>query len=110
MTPPYRVLYNVLMDDISAGYERLAELQVKKVNGVEVENLKHLRCLVEECTEEFLRFDLDDERVIVLNYESAKIATSRILRRHRIPSAVSADLINEVKEDDDSKVELACLN
>lgn len=109
------------MDDINTGYERLAEfqvvtfshlspslsilrplcikmggiLQVKKVNGVEVENLKHLRQLVEEGSEENVRFDLDDERVIVLNYKKAKIATSRILKRHRIPSAMSADLIDD---------------
>ncbi|KAH7685121.1 Peptidase Do protein [Dioscorea alata] len=89
------VLSQVLMDDINAGYERLAELQVKKVNGVEVENLKHLCTLVEDCNVESLRLDLDDERVIVLNYNNAKMATSRILKRHRIPSAMSSDLVNE---------------
>uniref|UniRef100_A0A0D9WGK2 Protease Do-like PDZ domain-containing protein n=1 Tax=Leersia perrieri TaxID=77586 RepID=A0A0D9WGK2_9ORYZ len=89
------ILSQVLMDDINVGYERLAEMQVKKVNGVEVENLKHLCSLVEGCTEENLRFDLDDERVIVLKYDNAKLATSRILKRHRIPSAISADLVDE---------------
>ncbi|XP_077226654.1 protease Do-like 10, mitochondrial isoform X3 [Tasmannia lanceolata] len=89
------ILSQVLMDDVNIGYERLAELQVKKVNGVEVENLKHLCKLVEDCKEETLRFDLDDERVVVLNYSLAKVATSRILKRHRIPSATSADLLNE---------------
>ena len=70
-------------------------LQVKKVNGIEVDNLKHLRQLVEDGSSENIRFDLDDERVIVLNYEKARIATSRILNRHRIPSATSADLIDD---------------
>ena len=70
-------------------------LQVKKVNGVEVDNLKHLRQLVEDGSSENIRFDLDDERVIVLNYKKARIATSRILNRHRIPSATSADLIDD---------------
>lgn len=65
------------------------------MNGVEVENLKHLCGLVENCGEESLRFDLDDERVIVLNYQNARLATSRILRRHRISSAMSSDLIEE---------------
>lgn len=65
------------------------------MNGAEVENLKHLRKLVEDCKEESLRIDLDDDRVVVLNYESAKVATSRILMRHRIPSAMSSDLIDE---------------
>ncbi|XP_042000740.1 protease Do-like 10, mitochondrial isoform X2 [Salvia splendens] len=89
------ILSQVLVDDINTGYERLAEFQVKKVNGVEVDNLKHLRQLVEDGSSENIRFDLDDERVIVLNYEKARIATSRILNRHRIPSATSADLIDD---------------
>lgn len=89
------ILSQVLMDDINTGYERLSELQVNKVNGVEVENLKHLCSLVEGCREESLRFDLDDERVVVLNYQNAKLATSRILKRHRIPSSMSSDLNEE---------------
>lgn len=78
---------------------------MKKVNGVEVENLKHLRQLVEESGNENVRFDLDEERVIVLNYDSAKIATSRILKRHRIPSAASDDLIDKQNVSD---VVVAC--
>nr|XP_043632535.1 protease Do-like 10, mitochondrial [Erigeron canadensis] len=87
------ILSQVLMDDINVGYERLAELQVKKVNGIEINNLKHMCQLVEDCKEEELRLDLDDERVIVLNYEKAKTATFQILKRHRIPSAMSTDLL-----------------
>lgn len=68
---------------------------MKKVNDVEVENLKHLCQLVEECENENIRFDLDEEKVIILNYGVAKIATSRILKRHRIPHAMSSDLIEE---------------
>ncbi|KAI7726348.1 hypothetical protein M8C21_008004, partial [Ambrosia artemisiifolia] len=66
---------------------------VKKVNGVEINNLKHMCQLVEDCKEENLRFDLDDERVIVLNYNRARTATSHILKRHRIPSAMSNDIL-----------------
>lgn len=87
------ILSQVLMDDINVGYERLADLQVKKVNDIEINNLKHLYQLVEDCEEEKLRFDLDDERVIVLNYVKARTATSHILKRHRIPSAMSIDLL-----------------
>ncbi|XP_072966078.1 protease Do-like 10, mitochondrial [Typha angustifolia] len=100
------ILSQVLMDDINAGYERLSELQVKKVNGVDVDNLKHLCRLVEGCREESLRFDLDDDRVIVLNYQNAKLATSRILKRHRIPSAVSNDLIDD--QANKCEIEVAC--
>ena len=65
---------------------------------MEVENLKHLCQLVEGCEKEAIRFDLDDERVIVLNYSMAKVATSRILQRHRIPNAMSGDLLNNERK------------
>ncbi|KAE9616282.1 putative peptidase Do [Lupinus albus] len=100
------ILSQVLMDDINAGYERLAELQVLKVNGTEVENLHHLCQLVENCSADSLRFDLDDDRVIALNYEMAEVATSRILKRHRIPSSKSIDL-NDAQNN--LQVGLACL-
>lgn len=57
-----------------------------------VENLKHLCQLVENFDGGSLRFDLDDERVIVLDYNMAKVATSKILKRHRISAAKSIDL------------------
>ncbi|KNA11238.1 hypothetical protein SOVF_137050 [Spinacia oleracea] len=93
------IIAQVLMDDINAGYERLSELQVRKVNGVEIDNLRHLYQLVEDCKEKNLRIDLDDDRVIVLNYDKAKLATSRILKRHRIPSAASSDLVDSTEEE-----------
>ncbi|XP_071708149.1 protease Do-like 10, mitochondrial [Rutidosis leptorrhynchoides] len=91
------ILSQVLMDDINVGYERLAEVQVKKLNSIEINNLKHMFQLVQECKEENLRLDLDDEGVIVLNYERATTATSHILKRHKIPSAMSIDLLTPDK-------------
>ncbi|KAG6557603.1 hypothetical protein Mapa_000880 [Marchantia paleacea] len=93
------ILSQVLMDEINAGYERLAELQVLKVNGVEVHNLRHLTELVEACKMSSLRFDLDDGRVVVLNFEDAKEASLRILQRHRIPSHISLDLLQPPSPD-----------
>ena len=78
------------------------------MNGVEVENLKHLCSIVEGCTEENLRFDLDDERVIVLKSQNARLATSRILKRHRIPSAMSSDLVDE--QASNGETEASCTN
>ncbi|VVB16011.1 unnamed protein product [Arabis nemorensis] len=66
--------------------------EVKKVNGVEVVNLKHLSELIEKCCTEDLRFDLEQNKVIVLNTKSAKEATSSIIERFGIPSAMSKDL------------------
>lgn len=68
---------------------------MKKVNCVEVDNLKHLRQLVEGSNKGSVRFDLDEDRVIVLNHDAGKMATSRILKRHRIRSAMSSDLVDD---------------
>lgn len=70
-------------------------IQVKKVNGVDVRNLRHLRRLVEGCKEKHVRFDLDDERVMVLNFDEARQASEGILSRHRIPSHISEDLMED---------------
>lgn len=94
------VLSQVLVDDINAGYERLAELQVKKVNGVDILNLSHLRQLVDDCRETSIRFDLEDGRVVVLDYQDAKEASFRILDRHRIPVSMSKDLALETPGED----------
>lgn len=69
------------------------------MNGVEVHNLRHLRELVEQCTSPSLRFDLDENRVVVLDFRAAREASLRILQRHRIPSDTSKDLL----EEEDSK-------
>lgn len=97
--------YTLLLGKFLPKDVNLCHVQVKKVNGVDIENLKHLCQLVDNCSEESVRLDLDDERVIVLNYQLAKIATSSILKRHRIPSSKSSDLIDE---ENSLELRLAC--
>ncbi|KAL3721312.1 hypothetical protein ACJRO7_033757 [Eucalyptus globulus] len=89
------IISMVLMDDITEGYGNLAPLQVRKVNEIEIQNLRHLYELVEHCTAPSIRFDLDEERVIVFKYSEAKTATSTILTHYNIPSIASADLIDK---------------
>ncbi|XP_077210011.1 protease Do-like 10, mitochondrial [Tasmannia lanceolata] len=88
------ILSEVIMDDINAGYEQLSRLRIV-VNGVKIHNLKHLCKLVEGCKKDTLRFDLDYHKVLVLDYHLARGTTDRILECHMIPSAMSADLIND---------------
>lgn len=73
---------------------------MKKVNGEAILNLSHLRQLVDECKEAGIRFDLEDGRVVVLNYQAAKEASFRILDRHRIPVSMSKDLALETPGED----------
>ncbi|KAJ0256142.1 Protease Do-like 4 [Hirschfeldia incana] len=85
-------LTTVLEDETTVGYTVLKNSRVKKVNGVQVENLKHLRQLIEKCGTEDLRIDLDNDNTIIIGYKSGKRATPKILKRYGIPSTMSKDL------------------
>ena len=95
-------------------------MQVLAFNGKPVKNLKSLAEMVENCDDEFLKFDLEYEQVfllsihastlpthalvalciyvcafmqiVVLRTKTAKAATPDILATHCIPSAMSEDL------------------
>eukprot|EP00249_Psilotum_nudum_P010395 c22518_g1_i3 orf=508-2871(-) len=86
------VVSQVLVADINIGYEDIVNTQIMAFNGVAVKNLKHLAHMVEMCKEEFLRFDLEYEQILVLETAKANAATPDILATHCIPSAMSDDL------------------
>ncbi|KAH0706390.1 protease Do-like 9 [Solanum tuberosum] len=86
------VVSQVLVADINIGYEELVNTQVIAFNGKPVKNLKSLANMVEACKEEYLKFDLDYNQIVVLQTKNAKAATSDILAMHCIPSAMSDDL------------------
>uniref|UniRef100_A0A0D9WNN6 Uncharacterized protein n=1 Tax=Leersia perrieri TaxID=77586 RepID=A0A0D9WNN6_9ORYZ len=86
------VVSQVLVADINIGYEDIVNFQVLAFNGKPVQNLKHLATMVEECDEEFLKFDMDYDQLVVLETKTAKAATQDILTTHCIPSAMSEDL------------------
>ncbi|XP_062233212.1 protease Do-like 9 [Phragmites australis] len=86
------VLSQVLVADINIGYEEIVNIQVLAFNGTLIKNLRHLVTMVEECNEEFLKFDLDYDQVVALETKTAKAATRDILMTHCIPSAMSKDL------------------
>ncbi|KAG9160520.1 hypothetical protein Leryth_019476 [Lithospermum erythrorhizon] len=86
------VVSQVLVADINIGYEEIVNTQVIAFNGKPVKNLKSLAKMVESCDQEFLKFDLDYEQIVVLQTKTAKSATKDILTMHCIPSAMSEDL------------------
>ncbi|GJY75382.1 protease Do-like protein 9 [Tanacetum coccineum] len=86
------VVSQVLVADINIGYEEIVNTQVVAFNNKPVKNLKILADMVESCTEEFLKFDLEYEQIVVLRTKMAKEATRDILLTHCIPSAMSDDL------------------
>ncbi|KAA0055211.1 hypothetical protein IC582_029754 [Cucumis melo] len=86
------VVSQVLVADINIGYEDIVNTQVLAFNGKPVKNLKSLANMVESCDDEFLKFDLEYQQIVVLRTSTAKAATSDILATHCIPSAMSNDL------------------
>ncbi|KAG7604422.1 PDZ superfamily [Arabidopsis thaliana x Arabidopsis arenosa] len=89
------VISEVLADVINVEYYMYKHLKVNSVNKVKVENLKHLCELIEKCCTKDLRLELGDGRVIILDHQSAKSSTSLILERHRVPWAMSKDLMTD---------------
>ncbi|XP_057514979.1 protease Do-like 9 [Actinidia eriantha] len=86
------VISQVLVADINIGYEEIVNTQVLAFNGNPVTNLKSLASMVESCRDEFLKFDLEYQQIVVLRTKVAKEATLDILTTHCIPSAMSDDL------------------
>jgi len=87
------ILAQILVDDINVGYTRYAGQVCTKVNGTEIRNMKQLVEIVESNTDSILRFDLEDERVIILDAKEAATKCKKILEAHNIISAKSADLL-----------------
>jgi hypothetical protein len=91
------LLSQVLVHEVNTGYQHTTNIQVKKFNGIEIRNLQHLVSLVEmasdtEAPSEYVRFDLEFERAIVLERTQAEQASTEVLNQHFIPSNKSDDL------------------
>ena len=70
----------------------MANTIVKYVNGEKVRNIKHLKSAIENSKEEYIRLDLEQGLVIVLNRLEAKKASQTILKSHLIGKYYSEDL------------------
>ena len=86
------VLSQVLASDANIGYEDIVNTAVLGFNGTAIKDLKQLARMVETCTDEFLRFELEHELLVVLKRAAAHKATRDVLETHCIPEAKSADL------------------
>ena len=53
----------VLASEVNIGYEEIVNTQVHKVNGKAVKNLSDLTKQIEDCRDEYLRFDLEYNQV-----------------------------------------------
>lgn len=91
------ILSQILVDDINTGYQStFHNLRVEQVNGVKINNLSQIVQIVEAAErngESFIRFDLDRDKIVCLETDAARTATSRILKQNNISSAKSIDLM-----------------
>jgi len=91
------ILSQILVDDINTGYQStFHNLRVDRVNGVKINNLSQIVQIVESAErngESFIRFDLDRDKIVCLETDAARTATSRILKQNNISSAKSIDLM-----------------
>ncbi|KAK4282447.1 hypothetical protein QN277_013825 [Acacia crassicarpa] len=86
------VVSQVLAADVNIGYDDIVNTQVLAFNGKPVKNLKSLVFMVESCNDEYMKFDLERQQIVVLKTSTAKSATTDILTTHGVPSAMSDDL------------------
>lgn len=86
------VLTQVLANDLTIGYEDLENVLLHKINDTPVHNLRHVMELIDGCTDKYLRFQFQNNLVLVLKPEDVKKATAEALEQHSIPAAVSPDL------------------
>ncbi|PFH31381.1 trypsin domain-containing protein [Besnoitia besnoiti] len=86
------ILSHVLAHDVTVGYEHLHNVQIQNFNGTSVKTLQHLAELVDQSKEEYWRFDLDHDEVVVLQAEAARAALPHILQRNMIRSHKSEDV------------------
>lgn len=86
------MLLQVLVESVNTGYTQLQTLQVLRINGTELLNLKHLRQLIEQSTDDFIKIDFEDNRLAYIHRESGHKAAASIMERYRIPALQSPDL------------------
>ncbi|XP_024515363.1 protease Do-like 2, chloroplastic [Selaginella moellendorffii] len=87
------VMSQVLAHPVNAGYENLQNVEVLTFNGEKIRNLRQFSRLVDSCTEEFMRFELERHILVVLETKSARLANEQILRDFHVPSERSLDLV-----------------
>ncbi len=89
------VLQKVLADRENQGYHDIEMLVIDRVQGRNIRDLKALIRIVESATDEFVRFQGSDGRMIVLERDRVEKRNRGILRRYGVPIDRSANLQDE---------------
>lgn len=80
------ILSHVLAHKENLGYDTLADKHLEKVNGQTVRSLKHLKSLLDDCKEEFVRFEFaPNNHIVVLEQANLERVTAEVCEEHSIP-------------------------
>jgi len=88
------VLSHVLSNDINVGYEGYACRMLLTVDNIEIKNMIQLCQYIDACSTKFIRFDLFQDSVIVLEVQKARESLQDTLKTHSIPYDRSPDLVD----------------
>jgi len=88
------VLSHVLSNDINIGYEGYACRMLLSVDGIPMQNMQEFCDYIDSCQKRFIRFDLYQDTVIVLEVSKARESVSATLKTHNISTDRSADLLS----------------
>jgi hypothetical protein len=86
------ILSHVLADEINVGYQGKHDLEVSRVCGAKVKNMRELAAALDAHDGEFVRVDFVGGDVVVVNAKEGRAAGERILAKHRVPARMSPDL------------------
>jgi S1-C subfamily serine protease len=86
------ILSQILSSDFTVAFKKYEGYICKKFNGTPIRNMQHLVALVEQSKEPCLRFDLDNDWVIILDTNEANQKSKEIQEGHNILNGKSADL------------------
>ena len=86
------ILQKVLADTVNRGYHHAESLEVVKVQGKPLRNLKDLVRIVEGTRGEFVTFETAQGAELVLNRAEARARRDAILTRFGVPADRSSDL------------------
>ncbi len=81
------VLNRVLADRINKGYHYMSNQILKKVNGQEVLNIRHLKSVVQGSKNKFAVFDFVGDSSIVLDRKLVVASEKELLKRYNIHSS-----------------------
>ncbi|KAI8476024.1 MAG: trypsin-like cysteine/serine peptidase domain-containing protein [Monoraphidium minutum] len=86
------VLSKVFAADINSGYQDISNVQLLRVDGVEVANLGHAAWLLEAAQGPFVKLELEWNKVLYIDHAKAVACASALLAQNSIPAPHSASL------------------